>query len=137
MKIQTQKERDYLEITSQVKEAVEKSTLKDGVVLVRSMHTTAAITINENVDDFVPKDLLEYLEKIAPTRSDYRHNTYLRFSGAGTDTGAAHVHASLIGSGTILPLENGEVKMGDFEGIYFLEFSGPRERKVMVQILGE
>lgn len=137
LKIQSRNERDFSDITSQVKEEVSRSGVKDGVILIRSMHTTAAVTINENVDESVPRDLLESLERIAPTQSDYRHNTYLRFSGASTDTGAAHIHASLIGSTVLLPLEKGEIKLGIFEGIFFLEFSGPRERKVLMQILGE
>lgn len=138
LNIQTRSERDFSDITSKVKEEVSKSGVKDGIVLVRSMHTTAAVTINENVHESVPKDLLESLEKISPTQSNYRHNTYVRFcGGVGSDTGAAHVHASLIGSDILLPLEKGEIKLGTLEGIFFLDFSGPRERKVLLQIFGE
>jgi secondary thiamine-phosphate synthase enzyme len=135
--VQTRRKRDFIDITDRVKDVVQRSRVKNGLVLIRSMHTTAAVTVNENVDDLVPQDLLDSLEKISPSESSYRHNTYIRFSGVGTDTGAAHVHASLIGSDVILPIKGGSLLLGTFEGILFLEFSGPRERKVLVQVLGE
>ena len=115
-----------LPITRQVAEAVEASAVVDGICLVYCPHTTAAITINENSDPDVVSDLLFSLEKVGPDRPEYRH-----FEG----NSAAHFKAMLVGESVNVPIHNGKLALGRWQGIYFCEFDGPRSRHFEVQII--
>ena len=115
-----------LAITRQVQDAVEASAVTEGFCLVYCPHTTAAITINENSDPDVVTDLLFSLQKSCPDRPEYRH-----LEG----NSAAHFKAMLVGESVCVPIHNGRLTLGRWQGIYFCEFDGPRSRHFDVQII--
>ena len=123
--IRTERENFY-DVTAKVAEAVEKSGVKDGLCIVYCPHTTAGITINENADPDVVRDIIYGLEKAFPEQNGYRH-----FEG----NSHAHIKASLMGSSCHVLIENGALKLGIWQSIYFCEFDGPRNRKVFVNIV--
>ena len=120
-------EEGFYNVTQQVRDAVEKSGVQDGVCVIYSPHTTAGITINENADPNVVKDMLFGLKKTFPDRPEYRHME-------GNTT--AHLKASFMGSSATVLIENGGLVLGTWQGIYFCEFDGPRNRRFYVKVLG-
>ncbi|MDR3302201.1 MAG: secondary thiamine-phosphate synthase enzyme YjbQ [Spirochaetaceae bacterium] len=117
---------DFINITAQTGEAITKSTIKEGTALVYCPHTTAGITINENADPDVVRDMLFGLAKTFPPRPEFRH---------AEGNSAAHLKASAIGSSVTLIIKNGKPLLGTWQGIYFCEFDGPRNRKFFVKML--
>lgn len=101
----------------------------NGVCTVFSRHTTAAITINENADPDVVSDLLQDLRRLIPDNSDY----YQHFEG----NSSAHLKCSMFGASETLPVVDGRLALGTWQGIYFCEFDGPRNREVLVTFIGE
>lgn len=124
--IKTTKAQEFVDITSLVREAVRKSGVKNGIVVVFVPHTTAGVTVNENADPDVIKDILSGLNKVF-----LENNGYLHVEG----NSHAHIKASLMGSSCNIIIENGELKLGTWQGIYFCEFDGPRNRKVHIKII--
>ena len=114
-------------ITSAVREAIYKSGISDGLCVVYCPHTTAGITINENADPDVVKDILYGLEKAFPDRAEFRHSE---------GNSAAHLKASCVGSSVTIIVENGTPKLGTWQGVYFCEFDGPRERTYHIKVIG-
>ena len=124
--VKTKSRNEFINITSEVQNAVDKSGIKDGVCHIFIPHTTAGITINEAADPDVVADIQQELNKIAPAGSHYRH----------TEGNAdAHIKASIIGSSQVVFIENSRLKLGTWQGIFFCEFDGPRNRKVWVKIV--
>jgi len=120
--IQTHRRNEMIDITSEVSAAIAKSGIETGTVIIFCPHTTAAITINENADPDVTHDILLTLDELLPQlRTGYRH------AEGNSD---AHVKASLIGASEILCIQNGRLKLGTWQGVYFCEFDGPRTRKI-------
>ena len=118
-----------IDITSQVSSIVSDAGITDGDVIVYCPHTTAAITINENADPSVPHDILLTLaELIPPDQPGYRHNE------GNSDS---HCKSSLIGCSRQILIKNKSLSLGTWQGIFFCEFDGPRNRKVIVQIRGQ
>jgi len=117
---------DFYNITSQVKQAVSASGIKNGIAVVFCPHTTAGITINENADPDVVHDLLLGLAKAYPDRAEFRH-------GEGNST--AHLKASAVGSSVTIIISDGKPLLGTWQGIYFCEFDAPRKRKFYVKVL--
>ncbi len=124
--VKTHARTQMLDITSQVRGAVKESGIKDGLVHVYSMHTTAAITINENADSAVEADILHTINKVIPWDDHFKHME---------GNSAAHIKVSLFGPSEIIPLENGSLILGTWQGIYFCEFDGPRNRKVNIKVI--
>jgi secondary thiamine-phosphate synthase enzyme len=124
--ISTSKRSEMIDITGEIEEFVKKSKVKDGVCAVFNPHTTAGLTINENADPSVKKDILQALDKIVPWDDDYSHSE---------GNAAAHVKASLMGSSLQILIEDGSLVLGTWQGICFCEFDGPRKRDVYVKIL--
>jgi secondary thiamine-phosphate synthase enzyme len=119
---------EMIDITDKVRFFVDKSGVKDGQILVFCPHTTAAITINENADPSVVDDILLTLEELIPQhRRGYRHNE------GNSD---AHVKSSLVGTSESLIIKDGRLLLGTWQGIYFCEFDGPRNRTVHIQLVG-
>ena len=112
-----------VDITDQVQRAVQEMKVKDGVVQLFSLHTTAGLTINENADPSVVEDLLRHLERLVPRDGDYRHTE------GNSD---AHIKASLMGFSVAVPVSNGVLVLGTWQAIYFCEFDGPRTRRVLI-----
>jgi secondary thiamine-phosphate synthase enzyme len=124
--VKTQAKTDLIDITRSVQEAIQKLGMKDGICFVFVPHTTAAITINENADPSVSRDIVMELNKIVPFQDRYQH-----LEG----NSAAHIKASLIGPSQTLFVESGKLVLGTWQGIFFCEFDGPRSRKVYVKAI--
>ena len=118
---------DFYNITTQVREAVNKSGVKDGIAVVFCPHTTAGITINENADPDVVHDLLIGFKKAFPDRPEFQH---------GEGNSAAHLKASVVGSSVIVIISGGKLALGTWQGLYFCEFDPPRNRKYFIKIIG-
>ncbi len=121
--VSTSTQTELVDITRSVQEAVRKTGAKDGVCFVFVPHTTAAVTINENADPSVVHDMIMELNKIVPFEDRYRHME---------GNAPAHIKASLIGCSEIILVESGTLVLGTWQGIFFCEFDGPRNRKVHV-----
>ncbi len=126
--VSTSSHSEIITITSKIREIVKKSKIKNGICIIYNPHTTSAITINENADPSVKKDILEELIKIVPENDGYSH------SEGNSD---AHIKACLMGSDRVVIIRNGELQLGTWQGIFFCEFDGPRSRKVYIQIISE
>ena len=121
--IRTRQHTEFVNITAQVREAAVALGLKDGAVTVFVPHTTAGVTINENADPDVVSDMIAALERMVPWEAGYAH---------GEGNAAAHVKASLMGSSVRVFVEDGALQLGTWQGIYFCEFDGPRQRQVWI-----
>ena len=128
LQVNTTKHTQMIDITGMVRKAVEESGVRDGICIVFVPHTTAAVTINENADPDVPRDLMAELGKLVPWEDGYRH---------GEGNSAAHLKASMIGFSQQILVENGELLLGTWQGIWFCEYDGPRSRSVWVKVTGE
>jgi secondary thiamine-phosphate synthase enzyme len=126
--VQTDRRTEFVEITEDVRRAVREAGLRDGACVVYCPHTTAAITIQENADPDVVHDLLLWLNHHIPKNvPGFRH---------GEGNSDAHIKSSLFGSSATVLVQNGDLVLGTWQGIYFCEFDGPRARKVNVQTIG-
>ncbi len=113
-------------VTLQVREALRESGVTEGICVIYCPHTTAGITINENADPDVVRDLLLALDRSCPDRPEFRHCE---------GNSAAHMKASTVGSSVTVPISGGKLLLGTWQGIYFCEFDGPRNRTFYVKIL--
>ena len=128
LEVRTDKRCQMIDITGQVAAVIEKSGISEGTVTVFCPHTTAAITINENADPDVVHDMLMTLEEIFPkNRPGYRHNE------GNSD---AHMKSSLTGASETIIVSGGEMELGVWQGIYFCEFDGARNRRAIVSVIG-
>ena len=124
--VKTHSRFEMIDITREVKSVLKEAKVRDGACYVFVPHTTAAVTINENADPDVPKDILMELDKVIPLSDNYRH-----IEG----NSAAHIKASLFGSSEVVLVEDGNLVLGTWQSIFFCEFDGPRTRKVMVKLI--
>ena len=124
--VRTDKHTQMKDITRQVQDAVRQSGVTDGLCMVFIPHTTAAVTINENADPDVVRDLNMELDKIVPWEDGYHH-----IEG----NSAAHLKSSLVGASEHIILEGGRLLLGTWQGVYFCEYDGPRHRKAIVRII--
>jgi len=124
--IKTTRAQEFINITKIVYGAVRESGVKNGLAVVFVPHTTAGVTINENADPDVVIDILSTLNKTYPEKNGYRHME---------GNSHAHIKASLMGSSCSVIIENGQLKLGTWQGIYFCEFDGPRNRQVYIKII--
>jgi secondary thiamine-phosphate synthase enzyme len=116
---------ELVDVTGQVQRLVTASGVREGLAVVFCPHTTAGMTINENADPDVVHDILNALDKLVPWRAGYRH---------GEGNSAAHIKASLMGSSVTVLVRDGRLQLGTWQGIYFCEFDGPRQRRVQVAV---
>jgi len=114
-----------VDITDKVRTLLRESKIKSGICYVFVPHTTAAVTINENADPDVIKDIIRTLDKLIPLNDHYRH-----IEG----NAAAHVKSSLLGASQTVFIENGDLVLGTWQSIFFCEFDGPRTRKVFIKL---
>ena len=126
-RVRTRARTELVDITSEVCSAIGEEGVESGVCLVYCPHTTAGITIQENADPDVVADLLQELNKVVPFDDGYRHTE---------GNSAAHIKSSVIGCGEMLIIEGGRPVLGTWQGIYFCEFDGPRNRRVLVKCCG-
>ncbi len=125
--ISTQGHESLSDITAQVRKAVSASGITRGTCLVYCPHTTGAITINENADPAVRRDILFGLDKIAPWQNGYRH---------AEGNSAAHIKSSMLGASALLIVDNAEPVLGTWQSVFFCEFDGPRRRKFFISVQG-
>jgi secondary thiamine-phosphate synthase enzyme len=123
--VKTSKQTEFIDITQSVQAAAKKTGVEDGICLVFIPHTTAAVTINENADPSVVQDILMELNKMVPFKDQYHH-----LEG----NSPAHIKASLVGCSQMVLIESGKLVLGTWQGIFFCEFDGPRDRKVYVKV---
>lgn len=124
--LKTSTQTELIDITRSVQEAVKKTGVKDGICIIFIPHTTAAVTINENADPSVVQDILMELNKMVPFKGPYRHME---------GNSPAHIKASLLGCSEMVIVESGKLVLGTWQGIFFCEFDGPRNRKVLVRVI--
>ncbi len=117
---------EFIDITPQVREFVRATREQNGLLLVFSPHTTAAVTINENADPDVTRDIGEFFKRLLPGQDYFRH---------AEGNSPAHIMSSLVGASETLIVQNGEPLLGSWQGIFFCEFDGPRQRRVFCKIL--
>ncbi len=127
LKIQSSEREQMIEITSEVENILRASGTKEGVLVLFTQHTTCGLTINENADPDVSQDMLGFLRDLIP--QDYKD---FRHVERNSD---AHIKSSLVGSNVSVPFENGELLLGQWQGIFLCEFDGARERKILVKII--
>lgn len=126
--ISTKKQCQLIDITGLLEEKLADAGNFDGIFMVHNPHTTAGLTINENADPTVRSDMLMGLEKIIPFKGPYAH-----LEG----NSPAHIKASLMGSSLLIILERGKIQLGTWQGVFFCEFDGPRDRTIWIRKLGE
>ena len=124
--VRTSKKTEFIDITRSVQEVVRKTGVEEGICFIFIPHTTAAVTINENADPSVCQDILGELNRLVPLQDRYQH-----LEG----NSPAHIKASLIGSSQTVLIESGKLVLGTWQGIFFCEFDGPRNRKVHVKVI--
>ncbi len=127
---ETKKARELVRITDSVETLVQKSGVKEGMVLVSAMHITAGVFVNDN-EPGLWEDIWKWLEKLAPFDKDYQHHQ------TGEDNGDAHLKALLIHHQVIVPITNGTLDLGTWQQIFYAEFDGKRRKRVIVKIMGE
>ena len=126
----TKKRREYINITSEIESALDKSKIKEGMILVSAMHITAGVYVNDAESGLIA-DIDEWADKIAPFGPDYRHHR------TGEDNGDAHLKNLLIGSQVVLPITRGRIDFGPWQQVYYAEFDGQRNKRVIIKIIGE
>jgi secondary thiamine-phosphate synthase enzyme len=126
---QTKKEREFINITAEAEAILEKSRIKEGLMLVSAMHITAGVYVNDAEDGLIA-DIEEWLERLAP-RGDYRHHR------TGETNGDAHLKNLLIGHQVVLPITQGRLDLGPWQQLYYAEFDGRRRKRVIVKVIGE
>ena len=117
-----------INIDDLAQQAVEESGVKMGICHVFVPHTTAGVTINENADPNVVRDILMEVNKVIPLQDNYTHTE---------GNAAAHIKSSLVGCSQTIPVEDGRLVLGTWQSVFFCEFDGPRQRRVLVQVVGQ
>lgn len=126
----TKKHREYIHITPQVEAAVKKSGVKEGFAFVSAMHITAGIYVNDNESGLI-EDIDVWLEGLAPFRKDYKHHQ------TGEDNGDSHLKALLMHHEVTLPITEGQLDLGTWQRVFYAEFDGRRNKRVIIKIMGE
>jgi secondary thiamine-phosphate synthase enzyme len=126
----TEKPREYINITDQVAEVVERSGIREGFVLVSAMHITAGVYVND-AEPGIIRDIDEMLERLAPSGRDYHHHQ------TGESNGDAHLKSLLIHHEVIVPVSGGQLDFGPWQQIYYAEFDGQRRKRVVIKVVGE
>ncbi len=126
----TKKHREYINITNTVQEAVRKSGVQEGMVLVSAMHITAGVYVND-AEEGLLQDIDEWLEQLAPFNPNYHHHR------TGETNGDAHLKSLLIHHEVIVPITDGTLDLGPWQQIYYAEFDGQRRKRVIIKVIGE
>lgn len=127
IEVKTSSRTELIEITNRISEELTGTGITNGTCFLYTQHTTAGLTINENADPDVARDILAGLARLVPVTGDYRH------AEGNSD---AHIKASLMGFSLTVPVIDGRLALGTWQGIYFCEFDGPRTRQVLLGITG-
>jgi secondary thiamine-phosphate synthase enzyme len=126
IELQTHHKEEFVDISSEIQEAVRASKIESGICLIYVPHTTAGLTINEHADPDVATDILMALKRLVPDSLSWNHSE---------GNAPAHVKASLVGSSVQIIVEGGRLALGTWQGVFFCEFDGPRRRRVYIKIV--
>ncbi len=126
----TEKRREYINITGDVEKALAESNIREGFALVSAMHLTAGVYINDNESGLI-SDIDEMLERLAPFRPDYSHHR------TGEDNGDAHLKNMLVGHQVLIPITGGKLDFGPWQQVFYAEFDGKRRKRVIIKLIGE
>lgn len=126
IKVRSHQREELVEFTKEVQSKLGESAAREGIVVLYVQHTTAGLTVNENADPDVPRDMVHALRTLIPQHGmDFRH---------GEENSDAHIKASLVGPSVTIPFHDGELLLGRWQGIFLCEFDGGRERKVIMMV---
>jgi secondary thiamine-phosphate synthase enzyme len=134
--VNSKKSTELIRITDQVRRAVEMSGVKNGIITVFTLHTTTAITTNED-DPKLEEDIARFLVKAVPEDDSYAHHKLFRKDGRYAVNAYSHIRASLLGASLTFPLQEGQVILGARQHLYLVEMDGPQLRGLVVHIMGE
>ncbi len=126
----TETHRQFINISSQVEDALKKSGIAEGMILVSAMHITAGVWVND-AEDGLLADIDEWLEQLAPYRNDYRHHR------TGETNGDSHLKSLLVHHQVIVPVTKGKLDFGPWQQVYYDEFDGQRSKRVVIKVMGE
>jgi secondary thiamine-phosphate synthase enzyme len=124
--VKTNAQTEMIDITSEIQSVLQGKSFSNGICMLFVPHTTAGITINESADPSVRRDILMVLNQMVPWKADYRHME---------GNSPAHMKTSLMGSSELIAVENGQMVLGTWQGIFFCEFDGPRTRKLHIKLI--
>ena len=126
IQVQSEDRTELIDVTGQVREAIQAEGFRNGLCMLYVPHTTAGITINESADPSVRRDILMVLNRMVPWKADYQHME---------GNSPAHIKSSLMGASQLIAVENGQMVLGTWQGIFFCEFDGPRRRKLQIKFI--
>jgi secondary thiamine-phosphate synthase enzyme len=126
----TKKHREYINITPQVESALRQSGIAEGMILISAMHITAGVYVNDAEQGLIG-DIDEWLDKLAPFREDYGHHR------TGETNGDSHLKSLLVHHEVIVPVTNGKLDFGTWQQIFYAEFDGQRDKRVLIKVMGE
>ncbi len=126
----TKKRKELIHITDKIQDIVDKSGIREGFCLISAMHVTAGVFVND-YESGIMEDIMEWLEKVAPYRRDYRHHL------TGEDNADAHLKSLMIHHQVIVPVTNGRLDLGPWQRIFYAEFDGQRRKRIVVKVIGE
>lgn len=130
LKIKTKKRKDIVHLTDSVEEFLKRTNIREGFILVSSMHITSGIVIND-YEEGLWEDIYKWLEDLAPEKSDYKHHR------TGETNGDAHLKRILVNHQVIVPVTDGKLDLGRWEKIFYFEFDGQREKRIILKAFGE
>lgn len=140
LEVQTERAPQFIDITAEVERAVKAAGVRNGIALIYSRHTTAAIRVNEN-EPLLLQDMEQFLEGVAPRNGHYRHNDFtVRTANMTEDecpNGHAHCQHLLMGASETIPIIAGEPQFGSWQRVFLIELDRPRPREVIIQVVGE
>ena len=126
----TKKEREFINITSNVEKALKKSKIQEGIILITAMHITAGVWVNDDESGLLA-DIEEWAEKLAPAGPNYRHHK------TGETNGDAHLKSLLVHHQVMAPVTEGQLDFGPWQQIFYAEFDGKRKKRALIKIIGE
>jgi secondary thiamine-phosphate synthase enzyme len=126
----TRRPREYINITDKVEEVVQRSGIREGMVLISAMHITAGVYVND-AESGIIQDIDDWAERLAPSGVDYRHHQ------TGEDNGDAHLKSLLVHHQVVLPITAGKLDVGPWQQVYYAEFDGCRRKRVIIKAIGE
>ncbi|MFQ5432603.1 MAG: secondary thiamine-phosphate synthase enzyme YjbQ [Nitrospinota bacterium] len=125
----TNKKREYIDITDEVEKVLDKSGINEGMALVSAMHITAGVWVNDHEDGLL-QDIDRWLEELAPFNMDYNHHR------TGETNGDAHLKSLLVHNQVIVPVTDGKLDLGPWQRVYYAEFDGKRRKRVIIKVMG-
>ena len=136
LEVQTRRDKELVDITPQVEQVIAESGVREGLVYVMTSHTSSGMLVTEGLE-CLERDVLAYLEQIAPDQGDYWHNRYLDIDGRIGYNAGSHLKSIISGYFVYFPISGGQIVKGSRQRIYFAEYDGPLSREYYVQVIGD